>query len=197
MTKENGLEKELDSLLHETVARAKVDAEKLIAEAEQKRKEQLEGLDREYAQKRISVEKDLELLMKNELAEKLATAELEAKRITNTAKEKAVMSAVASIVDFMREQRGKKLKDKYSKYLMGSIESARAELGEGIKIRAGEVEYSLLKGNLKGVSQEKGLEGIIVESSDSSIMYKHTVDSIIEDKMEWLRMEVYSRLFGQ
>lgn len=190
------LEARLEALMKSALENAEEEAKRMVQSAEQSKKKQLADLDDHYKLERARVEQEVKQQVDAELSEKLASAELESKRILNSARDRAIRDSLNTVVDFVRAERGGKLKEAYQKFCERRIEEALSELKK-VKVRCGAVEHSLLKKYKNLLELDKSLDGMVIESVDGSIAYDYRVESIVFDRLEDLRVKIHELLFQE
>ncbi len=185
----------LESLLGEALSKSEQEAKQIVALAQAKQHSELSKLEEEFSSEREKIRRECEELAKQELAEKLAAAELEAQRLINSAKEEAVKNALSQLISYLRAERFRSLKKHYIDFLTRNIENAMLEYAQVI-VLAGKEEYDYLKKNYPDLHLERAdIEGIIIYSSDRAVAYDCTLHTLIEEHQEKLRNDIYRMLF--
>lgn len=185
-----GFEKLRESL----ITRADEDAAKILSDAEIKCRElsatQSPNIEAVIDIATTEAKQSLDLKAK----ERLAWARLESKRIVSEAKEDAVSSSFDLLIE---ELENLKKSSEYKAFIKTSLDRAISEVGSGAIVHVLKGEKDLIpKSKEFSVSEDlSGLGGIIVESSDGTVLLDLTIETLIEMRRDDLRKEISEKLF--
>jgi len=146
-------------------------------------------------------EEEARRLALSERRERLSGARLEARRVVVEAKEDAVKQAIDRLWEALEELRGS---SEYEHMLKSAIEQGINELGGSCVVHAARDDLEKVRElaaaypNLV-VSDEllDSRGGVVLVSADGGIRVDNTLESLVEDKMESIRLEVYNHIFGE
>lgn len=180
-----------EALLNEAQQEANASLKKADEEAQGVvNEEKRQGIERKK-----QVKEQIEKSLTTYHQERLAWAQLEARRILAEAKEDTIKAAIDDLYTELEKKKG----SVYAGFLNKRIEQGLKELGEGAVVRISSSDRSKVKIRKKAkikTDLKNDERGAIVESKDGKIRFNGTLEARLELLHEGLRKKIYEKLFG-
>lgn len=163
---------------------AKTDAEEaqILADAREKAKDVKKKAQEEAAS-----------IAEKERTSAIAAARLEAKRIENHAREKAVEAGLNAICERLGDLRDD---PRYQDLLVSLIARGKKELGDDMRVAAANADLAYIKKIGKKADAIDTAGGVLMTSPDGRIRIDATLERLFAHERERLRRDIYLRLFG-
>lgn len=161
----------------------------------------LKDAEREKEKLILSYEEEAKRLAASERRERLSSARLDARRMIVEAREEVVQRAIHQLWDALESLRDS---PEYQDMLRRALHQGVEELGGSATVYAAPHDLEKVKAlaaefpNL--VVSDEPLEsrgGVVLVSSDGNVRFENTLESLVEENMESIRLEVYNHIFGE
>ncbi|HIH69390.1 V-type ATP synthase subunit E [Methermicoccus shengliensis] len=161
----------------------------------------LKDAEREKEKLILSYEEEARRLAASERRERLSSARLDARRMIVEAREEVVQRAIHQLWDVLESLRDS---PEYQEMLRRAIQQGVRELGGSATVYAAPHDLEKVKAIAAEfpslVVSDEPLEsrgGVVLVSPDGSVRFENTLESLVEEKMESIRLEVYNHIFGE
>ncbi len=180
--------------LRETILReAHQEAGAMYERAQEEAKGLLEEEKKQGLLKKKQVKDELESALANFRQERLAWAQLEARRMEAAAREQAIKAQIDNLYEELKGISGRA----YEGFLNRRLKEAVEQLGKNCTVHLQGKDKSKPKASVKMKTDLEGeYGGLKGESADGKIIFNGTLDGEVEMKYEELRKMIYESLFG-
>ncbi len=176
------------------LADAKDEASSIIGSAEEEKKKRLALEKKNVVSLLKKAEEEANSFVLAQTRERIAWAKLEAKKIEGEAKETVVRNMMTEL--YKKLQKFRKA-SAYPKFLNQRVSEALDELSVPnpvVHVCTG--DKKLLKGiKAKIVEDFSGMGGAIIESQDGAVQVDCSLETLFEEKKEFLRKRLYENMF--
>ena len=174
---------------------------KILEDARAEAEDILKKADAEKERLVCNYEDEAHKLALSERREKLSGARLDGRRMVVEVKEEVVKQMIDQLWDVLEELRSSPA---YEQMLKDAIRQGAEELGSSCVVYAAQDDLESVQKLSAAhpqlvVSQEpiESAGGVVLVSSDGGIRFESTLESLIEESMETIRLEMYNHIFGE
>jgi vacuolar-type H+-ATPase subunit E/Vma4 len=186
----------IEQLTADILSEAKSEAKQITEGAEAEKKKHLDEEKKVVSAMLAQAEAEAKALVESQRRERVAWARLEGKKLEGEAREEVIRDALDALYEQLEKFRKSK---EYGDFLSARIESGIKEIGiPNPVVRVCKGDKKFVKngnGKAKVVEDLEGIGGAIVESADGSVRVDLTMETLFEDKKEFLRKKLYEKLF--
>lgn len=185
----------IEQLTAEILAEAKNEAKQITEGAEAEKKRILDEEKKAVSATLSQAEAEATALVESQRRERVAWARLEAKKLEGDAREEVIRDALDALYAQMEKFRKSK---EYGDFLSARVEEGVKEIGVSnptIHLCKGDKKFLKNNSKAKVVEDLEGIGGAIVESADGAVRVDLTMETLFEDKKEFLRKKLYEKLF--
>lgn len=186
----------MEKFAQEMIKNANAKAKEMLDEANRELSSNIEKREKELEKKNSEEISDYSKQMSEKKGEAIASANLDAKRSIEQAKEEKVREAVNRVVDYFPHFRSNPL---YKKWINDAIKRGLDELATDNK----HVTVHVAKGDKKlvasGIKVEEDLDdvgGVIIEAKEGKVRINYSFSQLLDTSMDEVRIRVNKELFG-
>ena len=184
----------IEQLTADILSESKNEAKQITEGAEAEKKRLLDEEKKAVSAMLAKAEAEATALVESQRRERVAWARLEGKKLEGEAREEVIRDALDALYSQLEKFRKSK---EYGDFLSARIESGIKEIGipnPVVRVCKGDKKF-VKNGKAKVVEDLEGMGGAIVESADGSVRVDLTMETLFEDKKEFLRKKLYEKLF--
>ena len=185
----------LNDLSREILDKAQGEAKRIGAGADSKAAEALSRAEGEKKKLLVQVKGEVNTMAESEKGERIAAARLNAKKLISEAQEEVVAKVIEQVQDELESMRRKK---QYQDFLAKAIRSALKEIPGDAIVQVNKDDLPTVK-SMRGITVGAPIDcsgGAIISSKDGSVRVNATFESLIEEKKDEIRRQVFKELFG-
>ncbi|VVB66694.1 V-type ATP synthase subunit E [Candidatus Gugararchaeum adminiculabundum] len=185
----------LNELTRDILDKAQEEAKRLGAAADSKVAEALFHAEDEKRKLLAQAKAEVSTMAESEKGERIAAARLNAKKLISEAQEEVVAKVIGQVQDELESMRKKK---QYQDFLAKAIKSALKEIPGDAIVQVNKDDLAAVKG-IRGITVGAPIDcagGAIVSSKDGTVRVNATFESLIEEKKDEIRRQVFKELFG-
>jgi V/A-type H+-transporting ATPase subunit E len=173
---------------------ARAEAKAISDEAAQEKRKVLAEEKKRVSLLLKGAETEAESFVAAQERERIAWAKLEAKKLSGEAREAIVREAMDKLY---KEFSSFRKSGKYAAFLKERVAEALEELSvPNPTVHVCKGDSALLGGASAQVKEDlPGMGGTIVESKDGSVRVDYTLETLFEEKRDFLRKKVYEKMF--
>ncbi len=185
----------IEQLTADILTEARKEAKGITDNAEEGKKRSLAEEKKNVSAMVSAAEAEASSLVESQRRERVAWARLEANRMLGDAREEVIRDAMDSLYAQLEKFRKSK---EYGDFLSGRVDAGIRELGVSnpvVHLCKGDRKFLRNNGKAKILEDLEALGGAIVESADGSVRVDLTLETLFEEKKEFLRKKLYERMF--
>ncbi len=185
----------IEQLTADILAEARKEAKETIDRGEEEKRRLISEGKKAVSETLSKSESEAKALVESQRRERIAWARLEAKKAINEAREAVLMDAMEEMYAQLSKFRKS---PEYGAFLSARIEGGIKEIGVQnpvVRICKGDRKFVKNGGKAKISEDLEAMGGAIIESSDGTVRIDLTLETLFEEKRDFLRKKLYDRMF--